>query len=135
MPTGIIHNDVVEQNILAKDGKLQCIIDFTDMAFSPYVQNVAVALTHNSFFFNWKPYQAGILIKGYREFHTLSSEEASLLYELVLARYADVILSTINWDRRFGPDDQRTAWREKNYSCMRKFLKLGHKKFNSYIKL
>lgn len=135
MPTGIIHNDVVVQNFLGKDGKLQCIIDFTDMAFSPYVQNVAVALTHTVFFFNWQPHQAGILIKGYREFHPFSPEEVSSLYDLILARYAGVTLAIMNWDRRFGLDKQRTDWRGKNYACMQKFIELGREEFNSYIVL
>jgi len=135
MPTGLIHNDVVVQNILSKEGKLQCIIDFTDMAFSPYVQNVAVSLAHTVFFLNWRPYQTVILIKGYREFHPLSKEEASLLYDLILARYAEVILSVLNWDHRFGPDDQRTAWRHSNYKSMQKFLDLGREEFNSYISI
>ncbi len=135
MPTGIIHNDVVAHNILAKDGTLQCILDFTDMAFSPYVQNIAVALTHTVLFFNWQPHQAGILIKGYREFRSFSSEEASLVYDLILARYANIILAVLNWDRRFGPDEQRATYMRDNYEFMKKFLDFGRAEFNTCIGL
>jgi Ser/Thr protein kinase RdoA (MazF antagonist) len=103
------------------------------MAFSPYIQNIAVSMSQLIFSYNWKPSQAGLFIEGYRMYHPLSDEELDLLYDLTLARYAILIIEMNHWNVRFGIDDQRMEFVNDNYRFLQRFLELGKQDFNHVI--
>lgn len=134
LPKGIIHNDVALHNILVKDSDLTAIIDFSDIAFSPYIQNLAVPMAQLIFCYNWKPNQAKLLIKGYKEAHPLSQQELDLLYHLTCARYALLVVEFNYWDKElFGEDKQRSDTVRDFYGFMLKFMELGRENFNQLI--
>ncbi|QQR82934.1 phosphotransferase [Candidatus Peregrinibacteria bacterium] len=132
-PTGLIQNDIVLHNILAKGDELAGIIDFSDMVFSPYIQNVAVALSQCFFTYNWQPHQAKIFLSGYQKFHPLTVKELTLLRVLTLARFATLVVGFNHWNVTFGEDSQRTKFINDNYEFLKKFLKINEQEFQKLI--
>lgn len=128
-PTGLIHNDIAAHNLLGRGDELYAIIDFSDMAFSPYVQNIAVVFAQTIFTYNWNPTQAKIFIDAYKEHHSLSESEISILYELVLARYAQLVVAFNYWNVTLGVDEQRTKYVVDNYKFMNDFIAIGRENF------
>lgn len=136
LPKGLIHNDIVLHNILVKDETLKGIIDFSDMAFSPYIQNLSVSMAQIFFCCNWSPPQAMLFIKGYREHHPISSAELRLLYDLTCARFAMLVIEFNYWNKKlFGHDDQREKAVRDFHQYMVKFIQLGRKNFNDLIQI
>jgi Ser/Thr protein kinase RdoA (MazF antagonist) len=133
LPSGLIQNDIVLHNILAKDDELTGIIDFSDMVFSPYIQTVAVAFSQCFFTYNWQPHQAKIFLKGYQKFHPLSSEELGFLRILTLARFATLVVEFNHWNVVFGDDSQRTEFINDNYEFLKKFLQINESEFQIII--
>lgn len=133
LPTGLIHNDIVLYNILAKDGRLQAIIDFSDMAYSPYIQNVAVSIYHCFFTYNWQPRQVKVFLESYQRYNPISAQEKLLLYNLVLARSALMMIEFNYWNVKFGNDAARTELITDYYGFLKKLLKLGEIEFNKII--
>ena len=130
LPAGIIHNDVVLHNILIKGSSLAGIIDFSDMAFSPYIQNIADPMSHIFFTHNWKPWQASLFVKAYRRYNKLSRQELGMLYELTLVRYAVVIVAMSYWNIAYGEDADRTVWVKETYQFMLRFREMGKDSFD-----
>ncbi|MBU0963675.1 phosphotransferase [Patescibacteria group bacterium] len=135
LPTGLIHNDICLHNIIVRNNKLACIIDFSDMAFSPYIQNISVPMSQLIFTYNWQPQQATLLIKGYIEHRPLSGSELDVLYIYTLSRYAISIIEFNYWNIKFGADNQRTKHICDTYDFIKKFLTLGKRQFNNLINL
>lgn len=135
MPAGLIHNDIVLHNILAHGDELKGIIDFSDMVFSPYIQNVAVAFTQCFFTYNWQPNQAGIFLKNYMQHHPLSSEELSVLRTLVAGRFAMLIVAFNHWNVAFGVDEQRTEFIRDNVGFLNRFMEISEQEFSELVAL
>lgn len=133
LPKGVIHNDVGLHNLLVKDGRLQAILDFSDFVFSPYIQNIAVSMAQLIFTYNWQPHQAKLFIDGYRKHHSLSTQELSLLYDLVLARYVPLVVEMHYWNVAYGEDAQRTEFVKDNYEFLKRLRSLGRAKFDTLI--
>lgn len=133
MPTGLIHNDIVPHNWLVKDEKLNSIIDFSDIEFSPYIQNVAVALHLISFAYNYNPNQAKIFIENYREFNPLTGDEIGLLYLLIKIRFMSFVIGCNLWNRKYGVHEQWVEAVNDNYKFLRRFIDFGQKKFDKLI--
>jgi homoserine kinase type II len=133
VPAGLIQNDIVLHNIIAKGDELQGIIDFSDMAFSPYAQNVAIAFCQCFFSYNWQPHQAKIFLDAYQRFHPLSTREKNLLYILTLARFATLIIEGNYWDISLGKDLKRTNFIKDNYNFLNRFLLITESDFHKII--
>lgn len=133
MPSGLIHNDVVPHNWLVKNGKLKCIIDFSDMEFSPYIQNIAVALHLVAFAYNWNPGQAKLFIQKYSKINPLSNQELKLLYVLIKVRMLSFVIEFNRWNIEYEADQQRVETVNDNYKFLKKFIDFGQKKFNKLI--
>ena len=135
LPRGIIHNDVALHNILVKDGQLKGLIDFSDMAYSPYIQNIAVPMAQMFFCYNWAPAQAVLFVKGYQEYHALLREELALLYDLTCARYATLVIEFNYWDKTIGIDAQRSEAIADFYQFLLQFRAFGKEAFNQLLNL
>ena len=129
---GIIHNDIVLFNLLADRGELAAVIDFSDMAYSPYIQNIAVSLAQVIFTYNWQPNQAKIFFDGYSKYRLISEKEFDFLYDLILVRYAIIIIEFNHLNVRFGADHQRSESVKDNYAFMKKFMKINIHCVNFY---
>lgn len=133
LPSGLIHNDIVPWNWLVKNGKLSGIIYFSDLAFSPYIQNVAVSLHEMAFNCNWRPGQASIFIKNYGKINPLSQKELELLYILIKVRFLPFIIEFNRWDVEYAVDRQRVETINDNYKFLKRFIDFGQKEFNKLI--
>lgn len=133
MPAGLIHNDIVPHNWLVQDGKLNGIIDFSDMEFSPYIQNVAVALHLVCFGYNYNPGQAKIFIESYRRFNPLSKNEISLLYILIKVRFVSFVVGFNCLNVEYGSDQQRLEAVNDHYEFLKRFIGMGQEEFDRMI--
>lgn len=133
LPKGLIHNDIAAQNLLYSNKNLKAIIDFSDLAFSPYIQNIAVSMSQLVFSYNWRPQQAGIFVQSYRKHHTLSSRELDVLFDLVLARYATIVVEFNYWNTEYGFDQFRDEYVYRNYEFLKRFYALGKQAFDGII--
>jgi 4-aminobutyrate aminotransferase-like enzyme/Ser/Thr protein kinase RdoA (MazF antagonist) len=81
-----IHNDANDYNVLVKDDRINGLIDFGDMVYSPLINNLAVACTYGMLN-NTNPLaSASLLVKAYHEVYPLKMEEVDLLYYLIAGR-------------------------------------------------
>lgn len=133
LPKGLIHNDIVPHNCLVQDGKLNAIIDFSDIAFSPYIQNVAVSLHLIAFGYNWKPEQAGLFVKTYLKHNPLTEKELRLLYILIKARLLTFVLEFNRWNFVYAFDEQRAKTVKDHYEFLKRFIQFGEVEFNKLI--
>lgn len=134
LAAGLIHNDIALHNIIISNNKLSGIIDFSDIAFSPYIQNIAVSMSQLIFTYNWKPHQAKLFIDGYRNFHQISPEELDLLYDLTRVRYVLFIIEMNYWNKSHGIDKHRTDDIKDYNSFLQKFTTFGKNEFNTLLK-
>lgn len=82
----IIYNDANEWNILFNQNQQISLIDFGDLAYSPLINELAVAMTYAAYdkedYFYWSLE----VLKGYQEKIPLTEQELGLLYYLMAAR-------------------------------------------------
>jgi Ser/Thr protein kinase RdoA (MazF antagonist) len=133
LPTGLIHNDIVPHNWLVYQGRLNGLIDFSDLAFSPYIQNVAVSLHLIAFCYNWNPRQARLFIDHYMKFNTLSKTELNLLYVLIKARFLSFVLEFNRWNEEYGFDEHRQQTVVDHYAFLQRFSEFGETEFNHAV--
>ena len=133
LPKTIMHNDIAAHNILVKENELKAIIDFSDAAVSCYIQNIAVFLCQSVLSYNWAPEQATIFLRAYEKYNPITKKERLLLYDLVCARYATIIIEFNRWNVQYGEDPQRTEYIKDNYLFLKKFLEMGREKFKEMI--
>jgi len=82
----IIHNDANEYNVLVKNNKVSGIIDFEDLAYSPLINELAVAIPY-AILGKENPIDwAASILKGYHKILPLQKEEIDVLYYLITAR-------------------------------------------------
>ncbi len=130
---GIIHNDIAAHNILVKENELKAIIDFSDAAYSPYIQNIAVFFCQSLLTYNWAPEQGKIFLHAYEKHNPFSKEELDILYDLIRARFATIIIEFNRWNVVYGEDPQRTEYIKDHYEFLQKFSKIGREKFKEMI--
>ena len=133
LPKTIIHNDIAAHNILVKENELKAIIDFSDAAVSCCIQNIAVFLCQSVLSYNWAPEQATIFLRAYEKYNPITKEERLLLYDLVCARYATIIIEFNRWNVQYGEDPQRTEYIKDNYEFLQKFSEIGRENFKEII--
>jgi len=133
LPKGLIHNDIVPHNWLVSADNLQAIVDFSDMAFSPYIQNLAVSLHLTAFCYNWNPYQGKLFVRTYLKLNPLSSKELSFLYNLIKARFLSFVLEFNRWNVVYGSDDHRQQTIVDHYGFLKRFVEYGEDNFNKEV--
>ncbi len=136
LPRWLIHNDAVPHNILANDEGLTALIDFWDMNFSPYVQDIAVSLWGFAQDFETKRcngYQVKVFMKWYLSQRDLSDDEFDMIYLLVQCRLATVILAFSRRNVELWEDKQRSDFIRWYYNFLLVLQKLGKETFDGYL--
>jgi Ser/Thr protein kinase RdoA (MazF antagonist) len=133
LPKQVIHNDIAAHNILVKGNTLRAIIDFSDAAYAPCIQNVAVFFTQTVLSYNWNLSQIPLFLEVYTSHIQLSEQELSLLYNLICARFATIVIEFNRWNNMYGADAQRTEYVEDHYAFLQKFLLISEQEFTSLI--
>jgi homoserine kinase type II len=134
MPAGLIHNDVVPDNLLEKGGEVAAIIDFSDLLRAPYIQEVAVSITRFAFSYDWNPTTARALLDGYQEERRISDREIGVLYELVLARQTMLVIGFWKDYCENGGRNVDLSYVRETYDFMRRFSEIGKKEFLSLFR-
>ena len=121
LPTGAIHSDINDYNLLVtvsttKHPSVPGIIDFGDMCAAPRVCDLAIAGAYMMLDYPQPEHALCALISAYHSIWPLSAEEVDLIYPLLRARLAvSVVNSTIESIK--DPSDpyivvsQAPAWR------------------------
>lgn len=82
----IIYNDANEWNLLLNQDNQVALIDFGDLAFSPLINELAVAMTYAAYDKEAYLPPCIALLQGYHEVLPLEDKELGLLYYLIAAR-------------------------------------------------
>ncbi|UJH66095.1 aminotransferase class III-fold pyridoxal phosphate-dependent enzyme [Allomuricauda sp. SCSIO 65647] len=124
----VIHNDANEWNILMKNGYVSGLIDFGDLAHSPVINEVAIALTYICYDKEDPLTWAKPFLKAYHKTLPLSEEEIGSLYYLIAARLCTSVCNSAH-AARVNPDNKyASVSEEKAWSLVYKWLRIGPKK-------
>ncbi len=111
----IIHNDANEWNILTKNGKVSGFIDFGDLAYSPLINELAVAITY-ACFDKEKPIEwASIILKSYNSKLPIEEKEIKILYYLIAARLVISVCNSAHSKKTdpkntYASSSEKSAW-------------------------
>ncbi|SMD42958.1 hydroxylysine kinase /5-phosphonooxy-L-lysine phospho-lyase apoenzyme [Aquiflexum balticum DSM 16537] len=109
----IIYNDANEWNILLKENKDLALIDFGDLAYAPFLQELAVAMTYAAYdkdnYLEW-----GVeVLKGYQSVISLEEKELEALYYLIAARLCSSVCNSAH-ARKTNPENAYASVSEEN---------------------
>lgn len=108
LPSGIVHLDIVKDNVLANKRGIAGIIDFEDTAYAPYVFCLAgtlwdIAMTDGVH--DGEKFRA--YLKNYQKYRELSVEETSIINEIVYLRGWIALNGVLlTQDAKFRPREQ-----------------------------
>ncbi|WP_339614262.1 aminotransferase class III-fold pyridoxal phosphate-dependent enzyme [uncultured Winogradskyella sp.] len=100
----IIHNDVNEWNTLIKNNSVSGLIDFGDLAHSPLINELAIAITYACYDKDDPLEWAIHLIKGYHNVLPLEKKELDILYYLIAGRLC-TSLSNAAHSKKINPEN------------------------------
>ncbi|MFK8013692.1 MAG: aminotransferase class III-fold pyridoxal phosphate-dependent enzyme [Marinicellaceae bacterium] len=89
----VIHNDANEWNVLSTNGEVSGLIDFGDLAHSPLINELAIAITYACYNKKEPLKWASIILKAYNKKCPLEETEIKILYYLIAAR---LVISVCN---------------------------------------
>lgn len=102
---GVIHNDLNDYNIITAQGKVKGFIDYGDLCFSQYVNELAILIAYAVMDMEDPLEGARWLVHGFHSTHPLSSVEISLIHTLVGMRLSvSLVTSAIN--KSENPDNE-----------------------------
>ena len=111
----IIHNDANEWNVLVNNGQVTAIIDFGDLAYSPLVNELAVAIAY-ACFDKEKPLDwAVVMLNAYHKTLALEENEVRVLYYLIAARLCISVCNSAyskkqNIENEYAQVSEKQAW-------------------------
>ncbi len=111
----VIHNDVNEWNVLIKDNAVSGLIDFGDLAHSPLINELAIAITY-ACYDKTEPLEWAInIIKGYHKVLPLEQKELDLLYylNLIAGRLCTSVCNSAH-AKKVDPENVYASSSEKN---------------------
>ncbi|OUS00984.1 aminotransferase class III [Flavobacteriales bacterium 33_180_T64] len=116
----IIHNDANEWNVLIKNGKISGLIDFGDLAYSPLINELAIAITYACYDKENPIEWASILIKAYNSKLPIKENELKVLYYLIAIRLVISVCNSahskkIDPKNSYASSSEKLAWKMLNY--------------------
>lgn len=121
----IIHNDANEWNVLAKGDEICGLIDFGDLAYSPMIQELAVAITYAVYDMDEPLDWAALILKAYHQIIPLQEIELHLLYYLIAARLCISVCNSAQ-SRLNQPENEYTGISEKHaWRMLEKWLSIS----------
>ncbi|NQT63848.1 MAG: phosphotransferase [Candidatus Marinimicrobia bacterium] len=111
----IIHNDANEWNVLVSNGEVSGLIDFGDLAYSPLITELAVAIAYACFDKENPLEWASTILKSYHQVIAIEENEITVLYYLIAARLCISVCNSAHSKKKdaenvyaFGSEKQ--AW-------------------------
>jgi len=119
----IIYNDANEHNILFTGDKFSGLIDFGDLAYSPLINELAIAITY-AIYDKEEPIDWAVhLLKSYHAVLPLEELEIKILYYLIAARLCISVCNSAH-ARLIDPENTYATNSEKKvWNMMYKWLK------------
>ncbi len=112
----IIHNDANEWNVLTTNGEISGIIDFGDLAHSPLINELAIAITYACLDKEEPLKWASFILNTYHNTLPLQEKEIKVLYYLISARLVISVCNAahsrkINPENKYASVNEKSAWR------------------------
>ena len=112
----VIHNDANEWNVLVKNEEVSGLIDFGDLAYSPLINELAIAITYACYDKDNPLDWALFIIKGYHKIVPLQESEIDVLYYLIAARLVGSVCNSahskiINPNNNYATSSEDKAWK------------------------
>ncbi len=110
-----IYNDANEWNILVRNERISGLIDFGDMAFSPLINELAIAITY-ACYDKENPLEWALpIIKSYHNTLPLEEKELEILYYLIAGRLCTSVCNAAhakktNPDNIYATTSEKSAW-------------------------
>ncbi len=121
----IIHNDANEWNILTEKGKVSGLIDFGDLAYSPLINELAVAITYACYDKKDPLKWASIILKAYHSQLQLEVNEVKVLYYLIAARLVISVCNSAHSRKTDPLNNYATSSEEKAWSMLHLWLSIN----------
>lgn len=108
----IIHNDANEWNTMVSDGEITGIIDFGDLAYSPLINELAVAISYACFNMGNLLDGASTILKSYHTILPIEEKELTVLYYLIAVRLCVSVCNSA-YSRKENPQNEYAYVSEK----------------------
>ncbi len=108
----IIHNDANEWNVLVNNGKVTGIIDFSDLSYTPLINELAIAIAYACLYVENPLEWASTIIESYNKILPLEDKEIAVLYYLIAARLCISVCNSAH-SRKENPDNEYAFISEK----------------------
>lgn len=131
---GIIHSDLNDNNVIVANDELRGFIDFGDIAYSPIIYEVAIAITYVMLANENDPFQkAKLFLEGYHSILPLRKEEIELLSILIPSRLCVSVCNSAKKksegeDTEYVLISERPAWH-----LLHKWLSINPKWIDDYF--
>jgi len=130
----IIHSDLNDNNIIVENEKVKGIIDFGDIAYSPLIYEVAIAITYIMLANENDPFEkAKAFIKGYNSVIGLSKQEVELLYLLIPARLAVSVCNSAKKKAEGKADKYVLISEQPAWKLLRKWISINPTWINNFF--
>ena len=111
----IIHNDANEWNVLVNNREVSGIIDFGDLAYSPLINELAIAITYACYDKENPLEWASTILESYHQVLAIEENEIAVLYYLIAARLCISICNSAhskkkNTDNEYVLISEKSAW-------------------------
>jgi 4-aminobutyrate aminotransferase-like enzyme/Ser/Thr protein kinase RdoA (MazF antagonist) len=121
----IIHNDANEWNILVADGKISGLIDFGDLAYTPLINELAVALTYACYDKDDPLLWAAPLLEAYHDILPLQKQELDILYYLIAARLCISVCNSAHAKKVDPYNNYATVSENNAWSMLHRWLAIN----------
>ncbi len=108
----IIHGDANEWNVLVYNGKVTGIIDFSDLSYTPLINELAITIAYACLYVENPLEWASIIIKSYHNVLPLEEKEIAILYYLIIARLCISVCNSAH-SRKENPNNEYAFISEK----------------------
>jgi 4-aminobutyrate aminotransferase-like enzyme len=123
--TSIIHNDANEWNILVRGDEVSGLIDFGDLAYTPLINELAIALTYVCYDKD-KPLEwAAPLLQAYHRVQPIEEKEISILYYLMAARLCTSVCNSAHAKKQDPDNDYATVSETSAWNMLYHWLSIG----------
>lgn len=109
----VIHNDVNEWNVLVSGNQISGLIDFGDLAHSPLINEVAIAITYACYDKHEPLAWAIPFIKAYHNILPLEQKELDILYYLIAGRLCTSLCNSAH-AKKTDPENSYASVSEEN---------------------
>ena len=136
LPTGVIHSDGNDYNVLVESDGSWCnhvtgVIDFGDMVYSHTINEVAIVCAYAMLDKADPLATAGAIVEGYHQKYPLTEPELAVLFDLICMRLCMSVCHSANQSRH-EPDNEYLRISERPAWELLKKLAGIHPRFANY---